>query len=427
MERTYARDVKPGRSVLVKGWIVRVRDLGKLKFFLLRDKTGIVQVTLKRGDVPESLLNTVSGMLRESCVAVEGQAKSSKLAHLGLEIIPKKIELISKADAPLPLEIGGESGKDKRFDFRFLDMRDPKVQTIFHLRGAVFELMRQFFLKEGFIETHTPVIQAAGAEGGASMFPVIYYNTQVFLRQSPQLYKQMLMASGLDRVYEIGPAFRAEAFHTRKHVCEFQSVDMEMAWIESEEDVMKVVEGLVHHVYKKLKKNHSELLKSLKIKLTVPKSPFKRLAYNEVVKMISKKTGMKWGDDMGDLEERVLGEMLAKKGTEWYFITKFPSQIKPFYIMADGKYSRGFDLGCKGIEIASGGQREHRLDVLKKVMRAKGLNPEKFAFYLDAFRYGMPPHGGAGLGGDRIIEQITGVPDIKEVIMFPRTPERLIP
>ncbi|MFQ5647976.1 MAG: aspartate--tRNA(Asn) ligase, partial [Candidatus Aenigmatarchaeota archaeon] len=283
------------------------------------------------------------------------------------------------------------------------------------------------FTEQGFVETHTPVIQAAGAEGGATMFPVIYYNKEAFLRQSPQLYKQMLMASGFDKVYEIGPAFRAEESHTRKHVSEFQSIDMEMAWIDSEEDVMKVLEEMIHYIYRGLKKEHSELLGSLDLKLKVPEIPFKRLAYDEVIKLISKKAKVKWGDDMGDLEERILGEILAKKGIEWYFITKFPSEIKPFYIMMDGKHSRGFDLGCKGMEIASGGQREHRIDVLKRVMKSKGLDPEKFTFYLDPFRYGCPSMGGWAVGGDRLVEQIASVPDIKEVIMFPRTPERMVP
>jgi len=236
------------------------------------------------------------------------------------------------------------------------------------------------------------------------------------------------MASGLDRIYEIGPAFRAEKFHTRRHVSEFISVDFEQAWIKSEDDIMNTLEGMVNFVMKETKKDCGPELKILEAKINVPKLPFKRLTYSDVLKILNKEgMNLKFGDDVGDAEEAMVGKIMEKKGHEWYFITKFPSKIKPFYIMMDGKESRGLDLDYKGMEMASGGQREHRANELSKIMKSKGLDPEKFTFYIDAFQYGMPPHGGIGFGVERMIQKMVGVENIKEIILFPRTPERLVP
>jgi aspartyl-tRNA synthetase len=347
-----------------------------------------------------------------------------------MELVPSKLEVVSKSLPELPIDVFGkiESGKDKRFDYRFLDLRDPTMQAIFRIKSAALLHIRDYFAKNGFVEIQTPVIQAAGAEGGATLFPVKYYGREAFLRQSPQLYKQMMMASGMDRVVEIGQAFRAEKFHTPRLVSEFISVDFEQAWIESDEDVMKTLEGMVVHALEGIKKDCAHELKLLGKEVHVPKLPFRRATYTEVVDTL-KKAGEKiaWGDDIGDVQEKKFGEEMAKKGHDWYFLTKYPSQIKPFYIMLDDEVSRGFDLDYKGMEMASGGQREHRPEVLKKVMMDKGLNPADFKFYIEPFQYGMPPHGGIGFGVERMVEKILDLPDIKEAILFPRTPERLVP
>ncbi len=430
MERMYSNDLKTGNSALVKGWVGKVRDLGGLKFFILRDRGGIIQVTAKKGDVPEKIFNTVSDLGREDCVEVQGTVKKSSQAPGGRELIPERIEIISKAKTPLPIEIEGKikTGLDKRFDYRFMDLRNSRVRAIFSIMSKALKYMRESFRNNGFLEVNTPVIQAAGAEGGATMFPIVYYSREAFLRQSPQLYKQMLMASGLDRVFEIGPAFRAEKFHTTRHVSEFVSVDFEMAWIESEEDVMEILETIVVDTLKGINKNCKQELDQFGAKVNIPELPLPRIEYRKAVEMVSR-AGMKikLGDDFMDAEEKKLGEILAKKGTEWYFVTKFPSKIKPFYIMMDGEYSRGLDLAFRGLEMASGGQREHRYDVLVKIMKEKGLEPGSFKFYLDAFRYGMPPHGGIGFGIERMIQKVVGLDNIKEAILFPRTPERLVP
>ncbi len=430
MERKYSGDVKADDRVLMQGWVAKTRDLGGLKFFLLRDRQGTIQVTAKKGDVPEDVLNQFPKIMKEYCVSVEGTIKEAKQTEKGIELVPKKIEIVSKSEPELPIDVFGkiESGKDKRFDYRFLDVREPKIQAVFRIKARAVQAIREYFIREGFVEVFTPVIQAAGAEGGATMFPVQYYGKKAFLRQSPQLYKQMMMASGMDRVFEIGQAFRAEKFHTSRHVSEFLSVDFEQGWIGSEEDIMKTLEEMVHYTLNAIEKGCRQELKALGKEVNVPKLPLKRVTYDELVHIL-KKSGEKieWGDDIEDAQERKFGEIMAKKGVEWYFITKFPSKIKPFYIMLDGKLSRGLDLDFRGMEMASGGQREHRHEVLEKVIKSKGLKPKNFKFYLEPFRYGMPPHGGIGFGVERMVEKLLDLPDIKEAILFPRTPERLVP
>jgi nondiscriminating aspartyl-tRNA synthetase len=431
MERTYTKDLQEGRKALVKGWIASIRDLGGLKFVILRDREGSVQITFKKSEIDKKMLEKADSLVREDAVSVVGLVKKSAQAPGGKEIFPETIEIVNKAKSPLPIETSDKiiTGLDKRFDYRFMDVRNPKVRAIFRVRDVALTYMREYFEKKaGFIEVHTPIIQAAGAEGGSTLFPMIYYQKEAFLRQSPQLYKQMLMASSLDRIYEIGPVFRAEKFHTRRHVSEYLSVDMEMAWIDSEEDVLKIAEGLVEHTIQGIKKECKPALDIFGAKVNVPELPFKRLTYQEVLDLLAKH-GIKkeFGDDLDDPDEKLLGEIMQKMGHEWYFITKYPSKIKPFYIMMDGRLSRGMDLDCKGLEIASGGQREHRYEILVRVMKEKGLDPHKFDFYLSAFQYGMPPHGGFGLGSERLVQQAMGVENIKEIILFPRTPERLVP
>ncbi|MFH1294783.1 MAG: aspartate--tRNA(Asn) ligase [Candidatus Aenigmatarchaeota archaeon] len=429
MERTYVCDAKPG-NITVSGWADQIRDIGNLKFFRVRDRTGSIQVTLKKGETDQRLFKIVDNIHREDCVIVSGKAVASKIAQEGVELFPEKIEIVSKAETPLPLETREQikTNQDKRLDYRFMDIRNPKIMSVFKIKSEIVSAIREIFVSEGFIEVTTPVLQAAGAEGGATMFPVEYYGQKAFLRQSPQLYKQMLMASGLDRVWEIGPAFRAEKFHTRRHVSEFMSVDAEMSWIKDEEDVMGFLERLTLHVLKNVKKNCGSDLKILEKGIKIPETPFKRLTYDEMIDALKKQgVEIEYGTDTEDSQEKILGEYMAKKGHEWFFVKSYPAKLKPFYIMQRGEVTGGMDFFNNGMELASGGQREHRYDQLVKVMKQKELDPKSFGFYLDAFRYGIPPHGGFGLGGERLVQQITGVENIREAIMFPRTPDRLVP
>lgn len=421
MDRIFSNQLKPNTKAKVKGWVDDVRNIGKLIFLTVRDMKGKVQITAKKSDVSQGVWDTISKLGKEDCVEIDGNVVKSKIAKLGYEIIPTLVKVLAGAEKPLPMDKHVKSWKDTRFDYRYLDLRDPKINKIFMIRHKVMGLSHEFFRKNDFVEIHTPVIQAAGAEGGSTLFKFDFYGKEAFLRQSPQLYKQMMMSSGLDRVYEIGQAFRAEKFHTRRHISEFMSLDFELAWIDSEEDVLRVLEKLVVYVLKGLKKEED-------LKIKVPELPLKRFTYDDVIKTLSK-TGVKieWGEDIEDAQEKKFAEIMNKKGYEMYFITKFPSKIKPFYIMLDGDVSRGIDLDYRGLELASGGQREHRFEVLRRVMREKGLDPKDFTFYTDAFRWGMPPHGGIGFGVDRFVKQILELPDVQETILFPRTPEKLVP
>ena len=271
-------------------------------------------------------------------------------------------------------------------------------------------------------------IIASSSEGGTDVFKLKYFEKEAFLAQSPQLYKQALMATGLDRVYEIAWYFRAEEHNTRRHLNESTAVDLEMAYISSEEDVMEILENLVYNMWKTAN-NCKEELDLLKVEIYVPKLPFKRIKYDDVIKKLnSNDCKIEWGQDLGSEEEKKLGEIMEKEKTEFYFITKYPLESKPFYTMPEGdKYSKGFDLECKGVEIASGSQRIHDVRLLTERIKAKNLDPKDFESYLKSFRYGMPPHGGFGFGIERFLMNLLNVNNIRECILFPRDRTRLTP
>jgi aspartyl-tRNA synthetase len=342
----------------------------------------------------------------------------------------EEFEVVTSAD-PVPIDMSGkiDTGLDKRFDYRIIDLRNPKILAIFKIRSRINMATREFLTKENFIEMQTPKIIGAGAEGGATLFPVKYYNKTAYLSQSQQLYKQMLLAAGFEKVFEIGPTFRAEKSHTTRHLAEFTHFDFEISFIDDEDDVLKVLEKWFVYVVKDIQKTCKPELELLGAKLETPKFPFPRVTYEECLELLNKSGAkLKSGDDIGTEDEKKLGELIKKKyGADAYFITKWPMALKAFYIMAEEKLSKGFDFGYKGLELASGGQREHRVDILAKQIKDKGLNPKEFEFYLSAFRYGAPPHGGFGLGMDRLVQLICGLENVREAVLFPRDPERLSP
>ncbi len=413
-----------GEKVTIAGWVQNIRVLGSIVFLKVRDKEGVSQVTITKDNPNFSMVKDITP---ESVVAVTGVVRKSEKAQNGWELIPEEIKVLSKAEVPLPLDISGkiESEFETRLNARFMDLRNPRVAAVFAIRDCVTTAIRNYAESKGFIEVHTPKIVGAGAEGGALLFPVDYFGKKAFLSQSPQLYKQMIMATGFDKVYEIAPYFRAEKSDTSRHVAEFIMLDVEMAFIESQEDVMKFLEEGIKRVFEHVKKHREEELSILGIELEVPKLPFPRITYSEAVE----KLGLKQGQEIGTEEEKKLGKIIEEeKGTGLYFITLFPEEEKPFYIMEAGDgLSYSFDLELGGEEIASGGQREHRYDELVKRIKKKGLKPENFAFYLNAFKYGMPPHGGFGLGVDRLVQKMLGLPNIREVVLHPRDLKRVLP
>ena len=417
------------KKISVAGWVEDIRNIGSIAFIILRDRKGTLQITaLKKEDTKifEKLIN----VSRESVLSVEGLCKKSDKARNGYEIIPHEVNILSEAETPLPLGVVDkiESELETRLDNRFIDLRKQEIQAIFKIRNEIIASVHEYLRKEKFIEVHTPNIIASSSEGGTDVFKLKYFEKDAFLAQSPQLYKQMLMATGLDRVYEIAWYFRAEEHNTRRHLNESTAIDLEMAFIKDEEDVMKILENLVYSMWNKASDCKLEL-DILNKKIEVPKLPFKRLKYDEVIDKLNKnKCNLEWGTDLGSEEEKLLGDIMKKEGHNFYFITKYPIEAKPFYTMPEkDKYSRGFDLECKGVEIASGSQRIHDVDLLKTRLKACDLNVKDFDSYLKAFHYGMPPHGGFGFGIERFLMELLDIQNIRECILFPRDRTRLTP
>lgn len=367
---------------------------------------------------------------RESVVSVKGICKQSDKARNGYEILPDEFKVLSVAETPLPLGVVDkvDAELETRLDNRFIDLRKPEVQAIFKIRAAVIGAAHSFLRSQHFEEVHTPNIISTSSEGGTDVFKVSYFNRDAYLAQSPQLYKQMLMATGLDRVYEIAWYFRAEEHNTRRHLNESTAVDVEMAFINSEEDVMQILEQLVQVMWKKASEQKKELA-VLDKTLTVPKIPFERVKYDDAISYLQDNDSqIKWGEDLGTEDERLLGQIMSKKGFDFYFITKYPLESKPFYTMPfEEKYSCGFDLECKGVELASGSQRIHDVSLLEKRIKSLGLNVDDLASYLHCFKYGMPPHGGFGFGLERFMMELLDINNVRECILFPRDRTRLHP
>jgi aspartyl-tRNA synthetase len=428
----YSKDVTEkdyGKLITISGWVEDIRNIGSIAFIIIRDKKGTLQITALKKKNLELFENLVS-ISRESVIAVKGLCKANDKVRNGYEVLPEEIEILSVAETPLPLGIVDkvESELETRLDNRFIDLRKQRNHAIFKIRNVVIAAVHEFLRTQNFIEVHTPNIIASSSEGGTDVFRIKYFEKEAFLAQSPQLYKQMLMATGLDRVYEIAWYFRAEEHNTRRHLNESTAVDLEMAFISDEEDIMKILEDLVYKMWKKSSECKDEL-DVLGANVVLPKLPFKRNTYDDVIKKLNNKgSEIKWGDDLGTEDEKLLGEIMKNEGHEFYFITKYPLEAKPFYTMPEGdKYSRGFDLECKGVELASGSQRIHDVELLKERLKACDLNPKDFESYLKGFRYGMPPHGGFGFGIERFLMELLDIKNIRECILFPRDRTRLTP
>lgn len=433
--RIFSKDLPQytGKKIQAAGWVEEIRIFGGLKFLIVRDKEGTFQITIPKKAVSQELFDSIDEITKESVISAEGIIKEAKQARMGVEMIPEKIELISKANAPVPLDLSGkiESDLSVRLDWRFLDLRNEKRQAIFKIRSKIFRFACEYFDNAGFVNINTPKITALGLESGADLFEVKYFDKKAFLAQSPQLYKQMMVCAGFEKVYELGAVFRAEKSHTTRHLAEFTGIDFEQAFIESEHDVMDTVEELMKYIIKHLNEECKKELSLFERKLIIPKK-IPRISMDEAKKMLSEK-GHKLAreDDLDSSGEKLFGELIKKKfDSEFVFVTMFPEEKRPFYHMKpedNSKVTKSFDLIWNGIEIATGAQREHRYELLKKQAKEKGLDLDKMKGYVEIFKYGCPPHGGAGLGLDRIVESLLELDNIREGILLPRDPERLYP
>ncbi|HKM09238.1 MAG TPA: aspartate--tRNA(Asn) ligase [Candidatus Methanomethylophilaceae archaeon] len=418
--------------VTVNGWVQDIRNLGGISFLTMRDRYGTLQVTMPKRKIEPELFKTLTTVSRESAISVTGEVKESNQTALGLELIPSSATIMSEAETPLPMGVIDKVNveMDTRLNHRYLDLRKPEIRAIFELKSIMFGLISEACKENGFVQITTPKINSSGAEGGATLFSVDYFGKEAYLAQSPQLYKQILMSSGLDRVFEVSPAFRAENSHTTRHVTEFVSFDGEIAWIESQDDVMAMVEKIIDHVLKGVRELGTKQLEILGKEIDIPAIPYPRLTYEECLAIVRDKgLALNDGDDLGTEGEKIIGDHMGERGFDLYFICEYPEEEKPFYIMEkEGTpYSYSFDLDFKGQEISSGGQREHRIGKLIERIEKKGLNPQDLEFYLESFRYGMPSHGGWGIGTERLLVKMLDLQNIREAILFPRDVTRLSP
>jgi len=426
----YSADIGPeldGQEVLVFGWVQEIRDLGGLRFLILQDKTGQLQITIHRHKVAAEVVEKAESLQKQYSIGIKGTVKKMGKAPRGAEIVPNEMRIFSVSQQPLPLDITGRTKAeiDVRLDARVLDLRREENQAIFRVQHAALEATRSFLSKRGFMEVFTPRIIVSATEGGSALFPVAYFTREAFLAQSPQLYKEQLILD-FEKVFEIGPFFRAEESHTRRHLSEFISVDIEQAFATAE-DVMKVLEELIHHVCKDVAANCERELGLLGHKIKVPEVPFKRLTYSKVLEDLeAEKIHVNWGEDIPTTAFRVLGKLHPY----YYFITDWPTKAKAFYIKPQDdnpELSEGFDLMWHWVELSSGGTRIHSKELLTKRLAEQGLSTESFKTHLQAFDYGMPPHAGWGLGLARLVMVLTGVKNIREVVLFPRDQFRLTP
>ncbi len=424
-----------GSRLRVCGWVHRIRDLGRLKFILVRDRTGVLQVVVKKGESPDEVVEAAGDLRLESVVCFEGVLVESR-SRLGVELKAERLVVLSEPVEPLPLEpdTSTEAGLATRLNYRWLDARNPRVAKIFVFEAWVARVFRDYYARQGFVEIFTPKIVAAGTESGAEVFPVMYFGREAYLAQSPQFYKQMAVIAGLERVFEVGPVFRAEPHHTTRHLTEYHSLDIEVGFIEGPEDVMRLVEGFFRELAEGMRRDPEarEAAEEYGAELRVPRE-IPRVSIRDAYRILEERYGKRipYGEDLDPEAERLLGRYASEVyDSDFIFVTEYPWKARPFYTMRledDPEWTTGFDLLMRGLEVVTGSQREHRYEKLLENLRDKGLDPESFRFYLDFFKHGAPPHGGAGMGLERIVMQALRLPNIREARLLPRDPERVLP
>ncbi|WP_337860166.1 aspartate--tRNA(Asn) ligase [Ferroplasma sp.] len=426
--RTYIADIKKmddGDELTVKGWVQETRKIKNLMFIIVRDNTGIIQVTAKKDKL--SNYDQFYDITRESVISVHGTLNKKSVSKAGMEILGTEIEILSLSDTPLPLGVIDRVSADfdTRFNNRFLDLRKPEHLIIFQFESQLLYGIREYMNRENFIEVHTPKIVGAATEGGADLFRVEYFERDAFLNQSPQLYKEILISSGFDKVFEVGPAFRAEKENTVRHLNEFTSIDMEAAFIDDRK-AMEYLENAISYAVNRTVDFMGLKLQEYGYNVEKIYPPFPKITYEKALEELNKK-GLKlnFGDDLSPEANKALAENFEG----FYFITGWPSDMRPFYTHpdTDPKITKSFDLQLNDIEVTSGAQRMHNYKMLDENFIKKGLNKQNFEFYEKAFKYGMPPHAGWGLGLERLVMNLLKLNNVRESTLFPRDRTRLSP
>jgi nondiscriminating aspartyl-tRNA synthetase len=435
VSRTLIKELaeKVGEQLTVRGWVQAVRDQKRMQFVILRDETGVAQAVLAKQEEPSELNEAISALTAESAVTVTGSLVADERVKLGgLELRIEALQVDSLAEPELP--IAADSALDKRIDWRYLDLRRPDRRLIFEVQSTAEHAMREFWREGGFIELHTPKFMGSASESGAELFKVEYFEGDAYLAQSPQFYKQMAMAAGFGKVFEVGPVFRANPSFTSRHDTEFTSVDVEISWIDSHEDVMAFEERWLAHVLGRVKELHGEQIEAtFDTEVVVPTLPFPRVTLAEAKEMLREQGHDAPGPehDLDPPSERALSSIIAERhGHEFAFVTDYPTTVRPFYHMRhedQPTLTKSYDLLWRGIEITTGAQREHRYERLLAQAEDKKVDTGPIQYYLNFFRFGAPPHGGFGFGLTRLLMQLLGQENVREVTFLYRGPHRLEP
>ena len=425
--------------ISVSGWVETVRDQKKVQFVVLRDESGAVQLVHPRlfnedgTAAPDATADTISALSQGTFLTATGELKHDERVKLGgVEIKLDALDIAALAIPETP--IADDSSGDKRMDWRFIDLRVPKNSLIFKIQTTFLHALRTYWVDNDFIEIHTPKLMASASESKAELFEVDYFEGKAYLAQSPQFFKQMAQPAGFGKIFEVGPAFRADPSFTSRHATEFTSVDSEVSWIESHEDVMKLHEELLVAGFQAVKDKHGAEIEALfGVEVTVPTLPFPRIPLAEAKKVVAERgyEVPRHDDDMDPEGERQIAAWAKETyGHEFVFLTDYASSIRPFYHMrheGDDSLTNSYDLIFNGVEISTGAQREHRVEKLIEQAKGKGLEPEELDFYLDFFRYGVPPHGGFGMGLSRVLMLMLHLPNLRETTYLFRGPTRLLP
>ena len=421
-----------GEYVNIAGWVDKLRDQKKMQFIICRDHTGYAQITNFKDR--KSLDEVVSSLSPDTTIVAGGKLIANPHVKLnGYEIQLDYMDIKSSSEGALP--ITSESSIDSRLDWRYIDLRDPKKHLIFRIQTTAEHAMREFWLRNGFTEIHSPKLVGGATESGAELFSVEYFGKKAYLAQSPQFYKQMAMAAGFDRVFEIGPVFRANPSFTSRHDTEFTSVDMEISWIDSHEEVMEMEERWINYFMSQVIAKHGEeILRNYGLEIEVPKLPFPRVTMEGAYKILDSQGYQVPRENKGDLDpegERRLSKYIKDTfDHDFVFVTEYPARARPFYHMRfedRPETTKSFDLIWKGLEVTTGAQREHRYSKLLEQMNEKGIDPNSISSYFDFFKYGCPPHGGLGFGLTRMLTTLTGLNNVREVTFVYRGPNRLKP
>jgi aspartyl-tRNA synthetase len=411
-----------------------MKDLARTRFIWLRDRQGIAQVTIIKANATPEILKASENLGKEDVIAVEGTPVKERIAKVGSEITPTKIELVVKAQAAAPLDMSGkiESNLDVRLDWRVIDLRRRENLAIFQIQSKLVEGMVQYLGQKGYLQVFTPCLLGGTSEGGAEVFKLDYFGREAFLRQDPQLHRQLCIAAGFDKIYDLGPNWRAELSHTPRHLCEHRGMAVEFGFMNDETDMMRVEEEMVVAAMSKVKADCTRELELLQIQMEIPNTPFPEMRFPEVYRILEEYgKNIPYGSDLDKESETLLSKHVREKHkADVYFVNRYPFKVKPFYVMRvdeDPQWSRGVDLVYRDIEQSSGGQREHRYEKIMTQLREKNVNPEAMKWFTEPFKFGVPPHGGFCLGIERFTMALLKKENVKETTLFPRTPERLLP